>query len=386
MNFVFKISLHIFFMFQPTFNLESNFVHIKERHHFHLVDNNQLPILAALTAMLLVINIVFYLHLFDFSRIHFYNNMNFQTAWFIFLTVLFCWFIVVVLESADGYHTLLVRQGLRYGMILFIVSEIMFFFAFFWGFFHVSLSPSIAIGGIWPPKSIQSLDVWGLPLVNTLLLLSSGLTITLAHRALLQSLNDTVSYGSEKHLTTTQIQLFTPFDLHLLTTIGLGVVFLFCQGIEYKYGITFRWKENIYGSTFFVTTGFHGLHVTIGTIFLLFCLLRDMMTQGSFWALLENGRLAVLNLINKVLWNFNYIQYMKAEGKTERNSFEKQLHILNEQEKKTNNNWIGALKEYMSQYKMTKDQHLGFEAAAWYWHFVDVVWIFLFITIYWWGS
>jgi len=131
-------------------------------------------------------------------------------------------------------------------------QKLCFFFAFFWAFFHVSLAPSIAIGGIWPPKSIQSLDVWGLPLVNTLLLLSSGVTITLCHRYILQA--DAKNY-------------IWNFNKYLFATIVLGIIFLYCQGIEYKYGVTFHWKENIYGSTFFVTTGFHGLHVTIGTIF-----------------------------------------------------------------------------------------------------------------------
>ena len=173
---------------ENTLNLTSNHKHaffeIKEKHHFHLVDSSQLPFTAAFASLLLVLNIVFYLHAPDVLRAHFFDNLMFQGVFFLFTTCLFSWFSTVVVESGNGYHTVAVRTGLRYGMILFIVSEIMFFFAFFWAFFHVSLSPSIAIGGIWPPKSIQFLDVWGLPLVNTLLLLSSGLTITVAHRAL----------------------------------------------------------------------------------------------------------------------------------------------------------------------------------------------------------
>ena len=318
------------------------FFRLKEKHNYHLVDNSQLPIIAALASMLLVLNIVFYLHSSIIALLHFFENMTFDTAWFIFTAALFFWFITVVFESGRGYHTIIVRQGLRYGMILFIVSEIMFFFAFFWAFFHVSLSPSIAIGGVWPPKSIQSLDVWGLPLVNTLLLLSSGLTITLAHRALLQSTNYT---------------FINNFDKHLLATIILGVVFLCCQFIEYKYGITFRWKENVYGSTFFVTTGFHGLHVTIGTIFLLFCLIRSLITASRFWG--ESFH----------LWFFARNVFLQINNKN--STFLKNIQ---------------GLQNSLSKYAITKDQHLGFEAAAWYWHFVDVVWIFLFITIYWWGS
>jgi len=328
---------------QLTLNLDQTFFHTKEKHHFHLVDNSQLPIITAIASILLVLNLVFYWHPSDLGSLHFFDNMLFQMAWFLFSSVLFSWFITVVRESGHGYHTIAVRQGLRYGMILFIVSEIMFFFAFFWAFFHVSLSPSIAIGGVWPPKSIQALDVWGLPLVNTILLLSSGVTITLAHRALLQTWNYT---------------WFEKFDKHLLVTIILGLTFLCCQGIEYKYGITFRWKENIYGSTFFVTTGFHGLHVTIGTIFLLFCLLRGIITSPRFLG-----------------YHSRFISFLRRV-----------LDITNPQQETALRTNIKAAQHVLSKYALTKDQHLGFEAAAWYWHFVDVVWIFLFITVYWWGS
>ena len=328
---------------QLNFYLNYNFFYDKEKHHFHLVDNSQLPIVTAFATMLLVLSFVFYFHPVDRSLLHFLDNMVFQVAWFIFTTVLFSWFITVVRESGEGYHTLAVRRGLRYGMILFIVSEVMFFFAFFWGFFHVSLSPSIAIGCVWPPKSIQALDVWGLPLVNTMLLLSSGVTITLAHRALLQS---------------TSYTWFDRFNKHLLVTIILGITFLCCQGIEYKYGITFRWKENIYGTTFFVTTGFHGLHVTIGTIFLLFCFLRNIITASRFLG------------DNEIFMRYvpRWLNFNSPE----------RINVLKDETK--------VFQNRLSKYAMTKDQHLGFEAAAWYWHFVDVVWIFLFITVYWWGS
>jgi heme/copper-type cytochrome/quinol oxidase subunit 3 len=328
---------------QLNLNLNPKFFLTKEKHHFHLVDNSQLPLVAATASMLLVLSFVFYFHSSIMGVIHYIENISFQTIWFIFTVALFAWFFIVVYESGRGYHTISVRKGLRYGMILFIVSEVMFFFAFFWAFFHVSLSPSIAIGGIWPPKSIQSLDIWGLPLVNTLLLLSSGVTITFAHRAILQALFYT---------------FMGKFDKHLLATVTLGVIFLCCQGIEYKYGITFRWKENVYGSTFFVTTGFHGLHVTIGTIFLLFCLLRGLVTASRVWS----QDLHFQTLLKKVV---NFTNGQQESG------FLRQIRTF---------------QNFLSPYTITKDQHLGFEAAAWYWHFVDVVWIFLFITIYWWGS
>jgi len=225
----------------------------------------------------------------------------------LFLTLM-NWFVAIVKESAEGYHTKKVQAGLRMGMLLFIVSEIMFFAAFFWSFFHFSLAPSIAIGMIWPPLGTQHLDIWGLPLVNTILLLSSGVTITLAHAYLLKNNKD-------------------GFGWNLQLTIGLGICFLLCQAFEYKYGVKFSWRENIYGSIFFITTGFHGLHVTIGTLFLLFCWIRFVLTTTD-------------TLTNKALVNTTY--------------------------------------------GFNPDQHFGFEAAAWYWHFVDVVWLFLFITIYWW--
>ena len=328
------------------YQLANTFLKNKERHQFHLVDNSQLPLLISTSAMLLVMSFVFYFHPSNPFSLHDVDNSVFHSSWLLFTFVLFAWFVLVVIESGQGHHTWAVRNGLRFGMVLFIVSEIMFFFAFFWAFFHVSLSPAIAIGGIWPPKSIQALDVWGLPLVNTILLLSSGVTITFAHRQILKTMTP---YS------------FNIFSKHLAATVILGAVFLFCQWVEYKYGIIFRWKENVYGTTFFVTTGFHGLHVSIGTIFLLFCLIRNILTsphaeiQNSVQLALDNISEGIFKIFGKkiVPWN------------------------VAEQSAKSN---------FLEKYSFRKNQHLGFEAAAWYWHFVDVVWIFLFITVYWWGS
>jgi heme/copper-type cytochrome/quinol oxidase subunit 3 len=320
----------------------------KEKHTFHLVDNSQLPVITSFAAMLLVMSFVFYLHPSDFLSLHGMDNSVFNFSWFFFSTVLFGWFIIVVIESGQGYHTWAVRTGLRFGMLLFIISEIMFFFAFFWAFFHVSLSPAIAVGGIWPPKTIQALDVWGLPLVNTLLLLSSGVTITLAHHGLLKAINE---------------DWLRFFGKHLAATVLLGTIFLFCQGIEYEYGIIFRWKESIYGSTFFVTTGFHGLHVTIGTIFLLFCLIRLCIAPLHF-------DFIDFDLFFSKVRKF-FVQTLGLEKFIQRIASSK----------------VGVyLQNYFINFSFKKNQHLGFEAAAWYWHFVDVVWIFLFITVYWWGN
>ena len=335
------------------YQIENYFFKNKEKHQFHLVDNSQLPLITSSAAMLLVMSFVFYFHPSNGFSLHGYDNMFFHIGWISFSTVLFAWFLIVVKESGQGHHTWVVRNGLRFGMALFIVSEVMFFFAFFWAFFHVSLAPSISVGSIWPPKSIQSLDVWGLPLVNTILLLSSGVSITFAHRAIL------------KYVNTSQSNVFSK---HLFVTVILGTVFLFCQGIEYKYGITFRWKESVYGTTFFVTTGFHGLHVTIGTIFLLFCLIRAVLTALRLSSSDINNWF--ISLTNTNLW----LQINKIFGTKlilEKNNIVKEI----------DNN-----QDYFGKYSFRKNQHLGFEAAAWYWHFVDVVWIFLFITVYWWGS
>jgi cytochrome c oxidase subunit 3 len=205
--------------------------------------------------------------------------------------------------------------------LLFILSEVMLFFAFFWSFFHFSLIPSIAVGAIWPPEGTQVLDAWGLPFVNTLLLLTSGVTITIAHAYILEA----SSQARYAH---------SGFATYLLFTIILGLVFLCCQGYEYKYGVKFSWRDNIYGSIFFITTGFHGLHVTIGVLFLTFCWLREYYSYTSVNPDLNSPSKAVC----------------------------RKMFIF------------------------TKNYHFGFEAAAWYWHFVDVVWLFLFISIYWWGG
>lgn len=331
-------------------NKELKFFGTKEKHQFHLVDSSLLPVVTGFSVMLVVMSLVFYWHPSAVPVVNHFDGLLVQLAFFIFISVLFSWFVTVVKESSQGHHTKVVRNGLRYGMALFIVSEIMFFFAFFWGFFHFSLSPSIAIGCVWPPRSIQSMDIWGLPLVNTLLLLTSGATITMAHHAILKG----STFTSHER-----------FAKHLLVTIILGVTFLICQGIEYKYGVTFKWKENVYGSSFFVTTGFHGFHVTVGTIFLLFCFIREIITIPQVGIRVNrkaNGFIAEFLAGMIIIFSAKKVSHSQALNRLSRF----QLHL--------------------ARYSFTKDQHFGFEAAAWYWHFVDVVWLFLFITIYWWGS
>lgn len=216
-------------------------------------------------------------------------------GFFMILFMMFCWWRDIIREGTfEGQHTKSVQAGLKMGMLLFIVSEIMFFFAFFWAFFHSSFNPNLALGGVWPPIYITTLDPWQIPLLNTCLLLSSGASVTWAHHAIV---------GGSKFQA----------SVALVFTVLLAIIFTALQGFEY---ITapFTISDSVYGSCFYMATGFHGFHVMVGTLFLIVCFCR-------------------LNL----------------------NHF-------------------------------TREHHFGFEAAAWYWHFVDIVWLFLFITVYWWGS
>jgi cytochrome c oxidase subunit III len=207
------------------------------------------------------------------------------------LLTMFLWWRDVRKEATfEGYHTPVVQIGLRFGMALFIASEVMFFAAFFWAFFTSSLFP---VGGVWPPKGIHPFNPFEFPFLNTLILLLSGTTVTWAHHSLLE--------GNYKGL----IQGLT-------VTVLLGLSFTCVQVYEYSHA-AFHFTGGIYPSTFFMATGFHGFHVIIGTTFLAVCLWRAK--KGDF----------------------------------------------------------------------TPTHHFGLEAAAWYWHFVDVVWLFLFVCIYWWG-
>jgi cytochrome c oxidase subunit 3 len=210
----------------------------------------------------------------------------------------FSWFSNIIKEAHAGDHTPVVQLHLRYGMILFIASEVMFFVGWFWAFFDFALFPSVLseeIGGQWPPKAIESvLNSFDLPLLNTMILLCSGTTVTWAHHSLIHGDRDGLKKG-------------------LLATILLGLLFSAIQAYEYAHA-PFAFGGNTYSSAFYMATGFHGFHVIVGTIFLIVCLVRA--NKGHF----------------------------------------------------------------------TPRQHFGFEAAAWYWHFVDVVWLFLFVWIYVWGN
>lgn len=260
---------------------------VKSNHSFHLVDQSPWPLTAALGALILTSGMVKWFH-------HFSLNIIILGLIILILTT-YQWWRDISREGAfQGLHSKVVSKGLRWGIILFITSEVLFFFSFFWAFFHSSLSPTIEIGLLWPPSGITPFNAIQVPLLNTIILLSSGVTVTWAHHALIEN-------------------NFTQTAQGLFLTITLGVYFTSLQALEY-WEASFSIADSVYGAAFFVATGFHGLHVLIGTTFLLICLIRHLICQFSH------------------------------------------------------------------------SHHFGFEAAAWYWHFVDVVWLFLYISIYWWGS
>ena len=281
----------------------------EQKHPYHLVDPSPWPIVAAVSALVMFLGLISYMH--DDSGS--YPMVFAIGAGFLIFTA-YKWWVDVVREAEyEGHHSKPVEIGLRYGMALFIASEVMFFLAWFWAFFDVSLypganSPELVarnefLGGVWPPEQMEGklFNPWEIPFLNTIILLSSGGTVTWAHHALRQD--------DRKN-----------FLIALFITIALGIAFTSLQAHEYDMAqFTFAFDlENgtggIYPSTFFMATGFHGAHVIIGTLFLIVCFVRGML--GHF----------------------------------------------------------------------RPDHHFGFEAAAWYWHFVDVVWLFLFSAIYWWAG
>nr|YP_001434567.1 cytochrome c oxidase subunit III [Asymmetron inferum]BAF76598.1 cytochrome c oxidase subunit 3 [Asymmetron inferum] len=258
-----------------------------QTHPWHLVEPSPWPFVGGSAAFTLTVGMIMWFH---------YNSTLLLTLGLILVVVtMIQWWRDVVREATfQGCHTSYVIAGLRRGMVLFILSEVFFFLAFFWAFFHSSLAPTVELGVTWPPVGIHPLNAFAVPLLNTAVLLSSGVTVTWAHHALMDG-NRTESIQA------------------LAFTVMLGLYFSGLQAWEY-YEAPFTIADGIYGSTFFVATGFHGLHVIIGSTFLLVCLIRQIL------------------------------------------------------------------------YHYTSSHHFGFEAAAWYWHFVDVVWLFLYVCIYWWGS
>ncbi len=264
-----------------------------KNHPYHILPPSVWPLIGSFSALAMAGGGVMWMHANPAGTYVFFAGL----LGVIF--TMFSWWADVVREAHSGDHTPVVQLHLRYGMILFIASEVMFFVAWFWAYFNAALFPPAAetVGGVWPPEGMHVLDPFGWPLLNTLILLCSGTTVTWAHHAMIHGDRDGLIKG-------------------LWATIGLGLIFTGVQAYEYAHApFVFTGPDaNIYGSTFMMATGFHGAHVIIGTLFLIVCLVRAY--KGHF----------------------------------------------------------------------TPKQHFGFEAAAWYWHFVDVVWLFLFLFVYVWGG
>nr|YP_010952936.1 cytochrome c oxidase subunit III [Empoascanara alami]YP_010952975.1 cytochrome c oxidase subunit III [Empoascanara hongkongica]WMQ52379.1 cytochrome c oxidase subunit 3 [Empoascanara alami]WMQ52418.1 cytochrome c oxidase subunit 3 [Empoascanara hongkongica] len=256
-------------------------------HPFHLVDKSPWPLTGSIGLMTLMLGMIMWFHKIKM-------DLFLLSIIIIILTMIQWWRDVTRESTFQGLHTFKVTLGMKMGMLLFILSEVLFFLSFFWAFFHSSLSPSMEIGLIWPPKGITPFNPMNVPMLNTMILLSSGITITWAHNSLVN-------------------KNYTQMIQSTILTVILGVYFSILQLYEYIES-PFCISDSVYGSTFFVATGFHGLHVIIGTMFIVVSLSRML-----------------------------------------------KLH-------------------------MSKKHHVGFEASAWYWHFVDVVWLFLYISIYWWGN
>ncbi|MEJ2374349.1 MAG: cytochrome c oxidase subunit 3 [Pseudolabrys sp.] len=269
-----------------------------KHHDYHLVDPSPWPAIGSISAFITAVGAISWMHHL-FGAAPYVFGLG---ALGILYTFIGWWRDVIREAQYQGFHTRVVQISHRYGMILFIASEVMFFVAWFWAYFNTALFPNEAqeiarvafTGGVWPPKGIETFNPWHLPLLNTLILLTSGTTVTWAHHSLLENDRQGLKWG-------------------LALTILLGLSFTACQAYEYSHA-AFHFSGNMYGAAFFMATGFHGAHVIIGSIFLIVCLVRAM--RGHF----------------------------------------------------------------------TPTQHLGFEFAAWYWHFVDVVWLFLFACIYVWGG
>lgn len=196
----------------------------------HIVDNSPWPMLVSISIVTLIISS-------DLINV------------LLLLLLTFQWFRDILRESKGGFHTIKVQKGLTIGFLLFLISEIMLFFSFFWAYFHSSLAPTVDIGLIWPPLGInwESQNTWGIPLCGSIILLSSGFVVTLSHHALILGNKLTA-------------------QLHLLIAILLGILFIILQTIEYTYG-EFTISDSVFGSVFYMTTGLHAIHVIIGVLF-----------------------------------------------------------------------------------------------------------------------
>jgi cytochrome c oxidase subunit 3 len=244
----------------------ANNAHAKT-HPYHLVDPSPWPFFGSMAALWLAVMALLYMHPEMLGEgaaatIRGFGSWKLIVGLAPVLLVMALWWRDVVREGEyQGHHTPVVQLGLRYGMVLFIASEVMFFVAFFWAFFDASLYPREAIGGVWPPKGIETFDAFELPFLNTLILLLSGCTVTWAHHALIENRPQGPAGA-------------------WASPCALGMFFTALQAYEYSHA-AFGFRQNIYGSTFFMATGFHGFHVIVGTIFLIVCLIRALARATS---------------------------------------------------------------------------------------------------------
>nr|AIS38195.1 cytochrome c oxidase subunit III [Brasilocerus sp. 2 DTA-2012] len=260
---------------------------MKKNNTFHLVYPSPWPIISGMMAISLSFGTI--------NLFHNYDSSLFMASLLNLLMIMMLWWRDIIRESTfQGLHTLKVSMNIRMGMLLFITSEVFLFMSLFWSFFFSSLSPNIELGMNWPPKEVMMFNPMQIPLLNTLILVSSGITVTWSHFSMINN-----NYYQTM--------------ISLLITIMLGMYFTILQGFEYMEA-KFCMADSILGSTFFMTTGMHGMHVMIGNILLTTCLLRHMKNHFS------------------------------------------------------------------------STHNVGFESAIWYWHFVDVVWLFLYISMYWWSK
>lgn len=226
----------------------------QQTHPFHLVNPSPWPLFASLACLVTTTGGVMFMHRYEDGVAIFLFGLS------MIIYAMFVWWRDIIREATfEGYHTIVVQKGLRFGVILFIVSEVFFFLAFFWAFFHSSLVPTVELGAIWPPKGIQPFDPWAVPLVNTAILLLSGATVTWAHHAIVAGKKGNATIG-------------------LFLTVALGLIFTGLQAFEYIEA-PFDISDGVYGSTFYLATGFHGIHVIVGTIFLIVCLVRQMKSH-----------------------------------------------------------------------------------------------------------
>lgn len=264
-------------------NLKNQF----QAHPFHLVDNSPWPILISFSLFYMLFGAVFYMQG--------YSGNLFSIGFVLTLSIMYLWLEDVIAEATyNGHHTQQVKNGIVLGFYLFIVSEVLAFFSVFWAYFHASIVPTPELGGIWPPLGITPLNPFAIPLLNTFLLVSSGAFITYGHHAL-------IAGNRNKAI------------VSFFITILLALIFTGFQAFEY-FESPFSIADSVFGTVFFASTGLHGFHVIVGTIFIIVSFIRIIS------------------------------------------------------------------------YTITKQTHIGIEASIIYWHFVDVVWLFLYIVVYYWGS